>query len=123
MKKTGKFIAVLLALVFVFASVMPAVTAFADDGAVITVMATDEPTPETPVTGDPDTPETLVDTPEDPAQDEPELNAFQKFLINILEKIGNFLGGEKSDGVIKFITWLINVISGKWPTQPIDQND
>ena len=118
MKKTGKFIAVLLALVFVFASVMPAVTAFADDGAVITVMATDEPTPETPVTGDPDTPETLADTPEDPAQDEPELNAFQKFLINILEKIGNFLGGEN-----KFITWLINVISGKWPTQPIDQND
>ena len=105
MKKTGKFIAVLLALVFVFASVMPAVTAFADDGAVITVMATDEPTPE------------------DPAQDEPELNAFQKFLINILEKIGNFLSGEKSDGGIKFITWLINVISGRWPTQPIDQND
>lgn len=95
MKITGKFIAVLLALVFVFASAMPAVTAFADD--------------------DPDAPETLADT----SEDEPELNAFQKFLINILEKIGNFLGGGNSGDAPEFITWLIAFISGEKCTQLI----
>lgn len=95
MKKTGKFIAVLLALVFVFASAMPAVTAFADD--------------------DPDAPITLADT----SEDEPELNAFQKFLINILEKIGNFLGGGNSGDAPEFITWLIAFISGEKSTQLI----
>ncbi len=95
MKKTGKFIAVLLALVFVFASAMPAVTAFADD--------------------DPDAPVTLADT----SEDEPELNAVQKFLINILEKIGNFLGGGNSGDAPEFITWLIAFISGEKCTQLI----
>ncbi|MCR5523763.1 MAG: hypothetical protein K6F64_09050 [Clostridia bacterium] len=95
MKKTGKFIAVLLALVFVFASAMPAVIAFADD--------------------DPDAPITLADT----SEDEPELNAFQKFLINILEKIGNFLGGGNSGDAPEFITWLIAFISGEKSTQLI----
>ena len=99
MKKTCKFIAVLLALVFVFASAMPAVTAFADD--------------------DLDAPIARADTSEDPAQDEPELNAFQKFLINILEKIGNFLGGGNSGDAPEFITWLIAFISGEKSTQLI----
>lgn len=113
MKKTGKFIAVLLALVFVFASAMPAVTAFAADRAAYVVTADEETTPTDPG-NDPDTPETLADTPEDPAQDEPELNAVQKFLINILEKIGNFLfGNSKEGGGAKFIAWLIGIISGQ----------
>ncbi|MBO4893386.1 MAG: hypothetical protein J5562_00545 [Clostridia bacterium] len=117
MKKSSKFIAVLLALVFVFSAAMPAVTAFAANSAAYVVTADEETTPTDPG-NDPENPEN-PENPEDPAQDEPELNAVQKFLINILEKIGNFLGGGKSGGAPKFIAWLIGIISGQKSTQLI----
>ena len=111
MKKSSKFIAVLLALIFVFASAMPAVTAFAANSADYVVTAEDETTPTDPG-NDPENPEN-PENPEDPADAEQELSPFKQFLVNILENIGNFLfGNSKEGGGAKFIAWLIKLVTG-----------
>jgi hypothetical protein len=111
MKKSSKFIAVLLALVFVFSAAMPAVTAFAADRAAYVITADEETTPTDPG-NDPENPEN-PENPEDPADAKQELSPFKQFIVNILEKLANFFGGDsKEGGPAKFFTWLIKLVTG-----------
>ncbi|MBQ4245451.1 MAG: hypothetical protein II702_11115 [Clostridia bacterium] len=99
MKKTMlKLISLLLAVVFVYGAVCPVVIAAAAYENEAAVYGTNLPAEE----------ET-----EDIEEEEASLPPFLQFLINILEKLANFFGGDsKEGGPAKFFTWLIKLVTG-----------
>ena len=101
-----KLISVMLASIFVFAAMLPAVTAFA---AFVneTVAADDEAEPATPG----DAAQTPTDAEEEGEDNAPNLSPFKQFIINILEQLLLLTaGGKGAGGSSSFFARAINAI-------------